>query len=523
MSELDQLLPLIKAHAAELKKPGILSIRPGYRMENDWITNEPAIVVITVPGAGDAALPTRIAGISVDVRQATPIEAMRYQYPAIYARLEAERPELDSGAFPEVDPLTYQQALVSSVTETLAAKPQIIYEPPTGVELKPVAGHITITCHASPDAGWPTLRDFLSSTQTKLTVGMYDFTSAHILKQLENDLMGAKTLVLTLDHPAINPTADQSDWESMKTLKTQLGSSIRSAWALVRSNPAVVRWIYPTAYHIKVAVRDGRAIWLSSGNWNNSNQPEMDPINHPVDTDQHTAASSDRDWHVIICDATLARTYEAFLTHDCEVARLEAGTTGPTPLAIDTATAIPESFQPQARGPWKFFAPLTLESEPMTVTPLLTPDKGIYQEAMLNLVQSAQQKLYVQLQYIHPSDAPVDRAFKELVDALSSQLAKGCDVRVILSQYQTSNGWLERLQAAGVGLRVVRIQNGLHNKGFVVDSRIVALGSQNWSGDGVLRNRDASVIIENAKAAQYYEAIFLHDWDNLAAQSVRAD
>jgi phosphatidylserine/phosphatidylglycerophosphate/cardiolipin synthase-like enzyme len=60
----------------------------------------------------------------------------------------------------------------------------------------------------------------------------------------------------------------------------------------------------------------------------------------------------------------------------------------------------------------------------------------------------------------------------------------------------------------------------VHNKGFVVDGVIVALGSQNWSGDGVLRNRDASVIIENHKAAAFYESIFLHDWDNVARQSV---
>ena len=39
-------------------------------------------------------------------------------------------------------------------------------------------------------------------------------------------------------------------------------------------------------------------------------------------------------------------------------------------------------------------------------------------------------------------------------------------------------------------------------------------------GDGALRNRDASVVIENARAAQYYEKIFLHDWANVARQTV---
>ncbi len=63
-------------------------------------------------------------------------------------------------------------------------------------------------------------------------------------------------------------------------------------------------------------------------------------------------------------------------------------------------------------------------------------------------------------------------------------------------------------------------ENGVHNKGFIVDSKVVALGSQNWSSDGVLRNRDASVIIANETAAKYYEQIFLHDWNNIAKQSM---
>ena len=74
----------------------------------------------------------------------------------------------------------------------------------------------------------------------------------------------------------------------------------------------------------------------------------------------------------------------------------------------------------------------------------------------------------------------------------------------------------EKLQAAGFDLSKVRIQTGVHNKGFIVDTQVVAIGSQNWSGDGVLHNRDASLIIHNAEAAAYFEAIFLHDWVNMA-------
>jgi len=50
------------------------------------------------------------------------------------------------------------------------------------------------------------------------------------------------------------------------------------------------------------------------------------------------------------------------------------------------------------------------------------------------------------------------------------------------------------------------------------DSQVVAVGSQNWSGDGVLRNRDATLIIYNEDAAKYWQQIFIHDRTRMASQ-----
>jgi phosphatidylserine/phosphatidylglycerophosphate/cardiolipin synthase-like enzyme len=43
----------------------------------------------------------------------------------------------------------------------------------------------------------------------------------------------------------------------------------------------------------------------------------------------------------------------------------------------------------------------------------------------------------------------------------------------------------------------------------------VVVSSQNFSPAGVQDNRDAGVIIENADVAQYFESIFLADWNKL--------
>src|SRR6202022_1628505 len=102
---------------------------------------------------------------------------------------------------------------------------------PAGVTLDSVQDMFTITCHASPDAGWPTLKPFLEGTQNRLTVGMSDFTSAHVLDTVKQSLDNKK-LNLVLDHPAPNKTRDQTDEETHEALDQELGNSLSFAWAL---------------------------------------------------------------------------------------------------------------------------------------------------------------------------------------------------------------------------------------------------------------------------------------------------
>jgi len=150
----------------------------------------------------------------------------------------------------------------------------------------------------------------------------------------------------------------------------------------------------------------------------------------------------------------------------------------------------------------------------MKLRPLLTPDPDVYASAITELLLSANHSLYMQTQYIHPS---IDANLTRLVNALIDRQRAGVDVRIIMSQWETA-AYLEQLQAAGIDLTTVRIQHGVHNKGIVIDSEVVLISSQNWSGDGVSRNRDAGLLVYDEDVAQYYERIFIHDWTNLAIQ-----
>jgi phosphatidylserine/phosphatidylglycerophosphate/cardiolipin synthase-like enzyme len=192
----------------------------------------------------------------------------------------------------------------------------------------------------------------------------------------------------------------------------------------------------------------------------------------------------------------------------------------PSDLLADAALLPAVETPPFAQ----FFASTTVTGS-MRITPLLTPDPGVYVDAVRALVESATSTLHMQFQYIKlPATTSSDnQAFVDLVGAVTARQKAGVDVKIVMAQWETA-GYLEQLQAAGLDVQSgVRIQGNVHNKGIVVDGRAALVSSQNWSSDGVLHNRDAGVIIEHADVAAYFDKVFLHDWEHLATAKTAAD
>jgi phosphatidylserine/phosphatidylglycerophosphate/cardiolipin synthase-like enzyme len=273
--------------------------------------------------------------------------------------------------------------------------------------------------------------------------------------------------------------------------------------------------MFPTSYHIKVMVRDSAALWLSSGNLNNSNQPDM----------ASPPKTEDRDWHVIIEDQGLAKLFEAYLNQDFksaqayQVAENPALTEAVSDAAAKLAAETP-SLQPSAPAPkpTATVAAKTFPNISVKVTPLLTPDTlptgGQYVSNMIKLIESAKKTLYVQLQYIEASGAT--GVYPTLLQAIAARVAAGVDVRLIESS-DYGEPWAEKMKDSGVDLTAnISLQPDVHNKGFVIDSSVVVVSSQNFSPDGIQFNRDAGVIIESAPITQYFENVFLADWNNKA-------
>jgi hypothetical protein len=198
---------VIQQHLPQLTKPGVLSVRPGYQASGGWITRKPAIVVTVDRKRDDLALgdrlPETLNGFAVDVREASPLQRLRSANPALYAAVaDRARPEYQLAEFPLERDLNGQPLPTADLEVARAqAKLTLAYTPPAGVPLNPIEDTFTITCHASPEAGWLQLGPFLQGVNSTLTVGMYDCTSAHILDTLQSSLVGRRKLNLVLDHP----------------------------------------------------------------------------------------------------------------------------------------------------------------------------------------------------------------------------------------------------------------------------------------------------------------------------------
>src|SRR2546428_9356311 len=80
---------VIEKNMAAFDKPGVLSVRPGFKVTRDWLTNTPSIVVtvrhkVAHPPQGEM-LPAEVGGVPVDVRQASAEKAQELEDPQRHA------------------------------------------------------------------------------------------------------------------------------------------------------------------------------------------------------------------------------------------------------------------------------------------------------------------------------------------------------------------------------------------------------------------------------------------------------
>jgi V8-like Glu-specific endopeptidase len=494
---------ILEAAGRELgSRADVVDVDLGYVFEDGWITDTRALVVTVrrklalaeLREANVPPLPETFMGLPVEVINPSVEDVVRrLRGPAV-----AEEAFSDLATLPE----------------------EIMYTPPERAPLDEVKGEMRVVAHVSPDAGWPQLSGFLKGVRERLVVGMYDFGAPHVLDSVGEASGGDsfEKLMLVMQKGESVGTGtkadDLRDDEVVGQLEDLLGSKFENAWVKIGS---VNGWV-SSSYHIKVAVRDREAFWLSSGNWQSSNQPKAEPLKEEPQK-RTWLERYNREWHAIVEHKALAEVLEAHLLHDFEN---NVGAEGREELDLPDLL-VPESFfvpAAERTTEFRYFAPFEAERA-FSVRPLLTPDN--YHEHVLDLIEGAQEELLIQNQTFNAPKTDHDK-LRELIEAVLAKQRAGVKVRVIFRLHDFAitevRRNLEALKERGFDMDDFKVQRNCHTKGIVVDRKKVLLGSQNWSNDGVSVNRDASLLFEDEELAGYFADIFDHDWANLAAQDI---
>ncbi|MFH1200184.1 MAG: phospholipase D family protein [Candidatus Micrarchaeota archaeon] len=127
--------------------------------------------------------------------------------------------------------------------------------------------------------------------------------------------------------------------------------------------------------------------------------------------------------------------------------------------------------------------------------------------ALVPAIASAQKSLHIELYQF---------SFPALREALVGAAARGVEVKIILDPTVDSNlDTAQFLKARGVSVRWSGRNFRLtHSKTATIDAKRVIVGSINWSGAAMEKNREAAVIIDDASVAAEFERVFSLDWES---------
>ena len=494
--------------------PDVIKVRPGFAYPPVGHP-VPAVVVAVLPGTAPVTPRDLVAkyGAAFSVTDATVEEQEAAASPAGAVAFSA--PDMAAAS-------AFEKLLGGDEALSFGPPKSGSYEGMDPPNLPLVKEKMDLTICVSPEAGWSELETFLDGTTKRLVVAMYQFTAPHIFKAVNDAVAPAGRKFDLVLHPVpekppksgvkANDLEEQA--EVLDPLEKELKQRFDMAWATLHSK-AHPDGLWASAYHIKVAVRDGSTVWLSSGNWQSSNQPDV----HPFAADAAKLPSGfqrkyNRDYHAVIVNKTLASIYESYIERDLKLSAAQAeGATPFAPPDLFVPEDEPEEEAVFFAAPPQLFKPLSV-NRTVSVQPLLTPDN--YAENALKLIRSAKTSVWFQNQYINFRGTNDDfNEFRLLVGALKKKIDDGLEVRIICRDLMQQES-LDVLVAMDFPREVFRFQPACHNKTIIVDGKVVMFGSHNWSNEGVKTNRDASLIFDDEEIAQYLAQVYDYDWGRLA-------
>lgn len=135
-----------------------------------------------------------------------------------------------------------------------------------------------------------------------------------------------------------------------------------------------------------------------------------------------------------------------------------------------------------------------------------------YFRTVLKLVNSANFSVHVIVYDVNYYPDYPESPSNILLSALEEAVNRGIDVKVITDETPTEKPVLTILEEKGVEIKFDSKDITTHAKLIIIDSKIVIIGSTNWSYYSIDKNHEANVLINSASLAREFEGYFESIW-----------
>ena len=360
--------------------------------------------------------------------------------------------------------------------DSFTVEPQRAYTP-SAFTWQTFDRNMNVTTFVSPDGSHDELWHFLNSAQESIYVEIFGINNPYLL-DLIHELHDAKPTLEMKFLIGWNSIGYYSPNDYVANNLTLLGYPVK--W----TNDAEFSYA-----HQKFIIIDNKTTIVHSGNWAKTSFPE-------------DGKKANREWSIAMTDTVVTDYFRSVLDYDWSNGiDYDAGIHGTgSPLSYsETSSTYPRPFATSG----KF-------SGQMKVTPIFSPDTSL--DGILYCINAAQVTLDIQIPYF--TNWNETGSVETILDAIIAAKNRGVTVRVISEEdydYEEVAG-LFHANNIPIVWQDTRWFTAEHNKGIIVDGRIVLISSINYSDNSIEDNREAGVIIENQDVAQWYQEVFDYDW-----------
>ena len=364
---------------------------------------------------------------------------------------------------------------------------------------------------SSPDSSFDMVCEALDNATQYIWLNLYEFTNTRLCDRLLAAIDRGVSVRLFLEGSPVG---------GMNETQLFIAQEIVESGGIVRilsndpDNYIHARYDYD---HGKYAVIDDDILIIMSENWGWTGVPP-------------TGWTGNRGWGAVLSDAGLAGYFKDVFEHDWNPEQPDSVFFNSLHAKWDTG----HNWSRDSSNGVSHFDSRYIVSNSV-VTPVLSPDTSLSNQTILGMLNSAQERVYVEEFYIYKhwgdrDDGSTTDTPNLYLEAVIDAARRGCEVRVLMdaSYYNidpddpidnddTAEYINEIALAEGLDLQAKVVNQNehdfvkIHNKGLIADNKVL-ISSINWNKNSATENRETGIILENAQAADFFNEIFQYDW-----------